>query len=268
MTSVAIGDLLNGIEQRASIGRPHNRVWGGSRLHADVVRKSMRWDQARELWYTFRRMVGYHFDRRKPGSHGGVLTPFEESVYRYLLLDGPRDPDTDRADPALSVIARAVRSSVTAVHNALTHLKELGIITWERCCTRDGAGRLCQEENQYEFRPQDKWLHKPPPKAPHPHRSTIGAPEPVPDPLDAAGDAISEGDRWAAITALENSRYANLTRDQVRLRLAQASALRSAATAAADPTRAAAMEALDAQTEASRQRVMAAWLARKSKPKT
>ena len=267
MSSVAVGDLFGPIIGRAARGTERQRVWGGSKLVADVPPKPVVYSAAAKLLHKFEAVLDVLFQRKVPGTHGGEITHLAEKVYRVLALYC-RDRNTDEISPSHSYIARKARSCTSAVARAIAYLKRLGFIAWERRCVRDRDGRLTQETNLYELRPPEKWLHKPRPNAPAPHPTTIGVPEPVLAPLDAAGDAIDRGDREEAIAHFETATHANLSRDARALARAQASALRTAAQAAADPVRRAAMEAMDAERAERVARETAEWLMGRRPTKT
>jgi hypothetical protein len=93
------------------------------------------------------------------------------------------------------------------VVDALARLRDLGLLTWQRRCeeTRDAEGRfrLRQRTNAYGLLPPSQWRGyrntDPPPSDP----ATLGAPEPIPDPIEAAVVEITRGHRMVAVTALE-----------------------------------------------------------------
>ena len=205
MSSVTVGDLFNSISDHAARIGAGAPVWGGSRLVEDVSPKPVSTKHAAWLMRQFERARALLFRVRQRGSHGGKITRFMEAVYRALLFYC-RDQRTGEVEPSYSYIADRMGASMSAVCSAVAALQTFGMVNWQRrCAPRDALGRLRQETNLYEFPPPDKWLYKPRPDAPAPHPATIGVPEPVLAPLEAAAEAAAAGDTRATIAHLETA---------------------------------------------------------------
>ena len=125
----------------------------------------------------------------------------------YALLFDFLNHKTGRLDPSLDAIAVKAGCCRRAVVDALARLRDLGLIVWQRRCeeTRDAEGRfrLRQRTNAYGLLPPSQWRgycdNDPPPPDP----ATLGIPERVPDAIEAAVAEITQGQRMAAVAALE-----------------------------------------------------------------
>ena len=159
--------------------------------------------EAARLWHAAR-----HWDRdtRQPGRHGGIIGRTALAALYALLFDF-LNHRTGRLDPSLDAIAAKAGCCRRAVVHALARLRDLGLLAWRRRCeeTRDAAGRfrLRQRTNAYGLLPPTQWQgfrdNDPPPPDP----ATLGAPEPLPDPIEAAVAELTQGARMAAVAALE-----------------------------------------------------------------
>ena len=110
-------------------------------------------------------------------------------------------------DPSLDAIARKAGICRRTVVNAIRRLKDLGLLTWQRRCEedRDEAGRfrLRQRTNAYGLLPTSQWRGYRDTDPPPPSPDTLGAPERVPDPIEAAVAELANGQRMASLAALE-----------------------------------------------------------------
>ena len=86
-------------------------------------------------------------------------------------------------------------------------VRDLGLIAWRRRCeeTRDAEGRfrLRQRTNAYAVLTPSQWIGYRDAEPPPPDPAMLGAPEPVPDPIEAAVAEIMQGQHKAAVAALE-----------------------------------------------------------------
>jgi hypothetical protein len=177
-------------------------VWRGSVAgpvrFAPVSRK-----QAARLWHAARR---WDRETRHPGRHGGIIGRTALAALYALLFDF-LNHQTGRLDPSLDAIAHKAGYCRRAVVDALARLRDLGLIAWRRRCeeTRDAEGRfrLRQKTNAYGLLPPSQWIGYRDNDPPPPDPATLGAPERVPDPIEAAVAEITGGQRKAAMAALE-----------------------------------------------------------------
>ena len=178
-------------------------VWRGSVI-APVRFAAMTRKTAAKLWHAARK---WDRETRQPGRHGGIIGRTALTVFYVLAFDF-QNFRTGRLDPSLDMIAAKAGCCRRAVVDALAHLRDLGLLHWQRRCeeTRDAEGRfrLRQRTNAYGLLPPSQWRgyrdNDPPPP---PDPATLGAPERVPDPIEAAVAEITSGQRKAAVAALE-----------------------------------------------------------------
>src|SRR3954452_15433220 len=159
--------------------------------------------QAAKLWHAARR---WDRDTYQPGRHGGVIGRVALDVYYALALDF-QNFRTGRLDPSLDAIARKAGCCRRTVVDALARLRDLGLLSWQRRCREDkdelGRFRLRQETNAYAVLPPSQWRGYRDTDPPPPSPDTLGAPERVPDPIEAAVAEITQGQRKASLAALE-----------------------------------------------------------------
>ncbi len=159
--------------------------------------------QAARLWHAARR---WDRDTRQPGRHGGIIGRTALAALYALLFDF-LNHKTGRLDPSLDMIAAKAGCCRRAVVNALARLRDLGLLMWRRRCeeTRDAKGRvrLRQRSNAYAVLPPSQWVGYRDDEPPPPDPATLGAPERVPDPIEAAVVELTQGQRKAALAALE-----------------------------------------------------------------
>jgi hypothetical protein len=160
--------------------------------------------QAAHLWHKAR---AWDRETHQSGRHGGIIGRVALDVYYCLALDF-QNFRTGRLDPSLDAIAAKACCCRRAVVDAIARLRNLGMISWQRRCeeTRDEAGRfrLRQRTNAYAVLPLSQWrgyrdLDRPPPPDP----ATLGAPEPIPEPIEAAVAELTYGQRKASLATLE-----------------------------------------------------------------
>jgi hypothetical protein len=178
-------------------------VWRGS-VAGPVRFAAMSRKQAAQLWHKARR---WDRDTRQPGRYGGIIGRTALAVLYALALDF-QNFRTGRLDPSLDAIAAKAGCCRRAVANALARLRDLGLLTWQRRCeeTRDAEGRfrLRQRTNAYGLLLSSQWKgYRELPAPPPPDPATLGAPERVPDPLEAAVAELTHGQRKASLAALE-----------------------------------------------------------------
>ena len=177
-------------------------VWRGSIAgpvrFAPVSRKA-----AAKLWHKARR---WDRETRQPGRHGGIIGRTALAALYALLFDF-LNYRTGRLDPSLDAIAAKAGCCRRAVVDALARLRDLGLLAWQRRCeeTRDAEGRfrLRQRTNAYGLLPPSQWRGYRDPEPPLPDPTTLGAPERVADPMEAAVAEIMQGPRKAVVAALE-----------------------------------------------------------------
>jgi hypothetical protein len=177
-------------------------VWRGSVAgpvrFAPVSRKT-----AARLWHAARR---WDRDTRQPGRHGGCIGRTALATLYTLLFDF-LNHRTGRLDPSLDTIAAKAGCCRRAVVDALARLRDLGLLAWQRRCeeTRDAEGRfrLRQRTNAYGLLPPSQWIGYRDNDPPPPDPATLGAPERVPDPIEAAVTEIMQGQHRAALATLE-----------------------------------------------------------------
>jgi hypothetical protein len=159
--------------------------------------------QAAQLWHKARR---WDRETRQPRRHGGIIGRTALATLYVLLFDF-LNCRTGRLDPSLDAIAVKAGCCRRAVVDALARLRDLGLLTWQRRCeeTRDAEGRfrLRQQTNAYGLLPPTQWHGYRDDEPPPPDPATLGAPEPVPEPIEAAVAELISGHRRAALAALE-----------------------------------------------------------------
>src|SRR4051812_28853673 len=171
--------------------------------------------QAAKLWHKARR---WDRETRQPGRHGGVIGRTALTTLYTLLFD-LLNHKTGRLDPSLDAIAAKAGCCRRAVVDALARLRDLGLLAWRRRCeeTRDAEGRfrLRQKTNAYGLLPPSQWIGYRDDTPPPPDPAMLGAPEPLPDPIEAAVAELTQGQRRATLAALEAD-----PRDRLALALA------------------------------------------------
>jgi hypothetical protein len=158
---------------------------------------------AARLWHAARR---WDRETRQPRRHGGIIGRTALAALYALLFDF-LNHQTGRLDPSLDAIAHKAGCCRRAVVDALARLRDLGLLVWQRRCeeTRDAEGRfrLRQKTNAYGVLPPSNWRGYRDNDPPSPDPATLGAPERVPDPIEAAVAELIQGQRKAAVAALE-----------------------------------------------------------------
>lgn len=177
-------------------------VWRGS-VAGPVRFAAMSRKEAANLRHAARH---WNCNTHRKGRHSGVIGRTALDVYEALALDF-QNFRTGRLDPSLDAIAYKAGCCRRSVRNALARLRDLGMITWQRRCEeyRDESGRfrLRQRTNAYRLLPPSQWRgYREPPAPPPPSPDTLGAPERVPDPIEAAVAELTRGQRKAALAAL------------------------------------------------------------------
>jgi hypothetical protein len=175
-------------------------AWRGS-VAGPVVPMSRK--QAAQLWHAARR---WDRETHQSGRHGGIIGRTALNVLYVLAFDF-LNYTTGRLDPGHDAIAAKVGCCPRTVGTALAKLRTLGMLGWLRRCEeeRDAEGRfrLRQRTNAYALLPPSQWRgyrdNAPPPPSP----DTLGAPERIPDPIEAAVAELTWGQRKAAMAALE-----------------------------------------------------------------
>jgi hypothetical protein len=177
-------------------------VWRGSvagyARFVPMTRKA-----AAQLWHAARR---WDRETHQPGQHGGIIGRVALDVFYVLALDF-QNFRTGRLDPSLDAIAAKACCCRRSVVTALARLRDLGMLSWLRRCEeeRDEAGRfrLRQRTNAYAVLPPSQWKSycNNDPLLPDP--TTLGAPERVSDPIEAAVSELIHGQRKASLAALE-----------------------------------------------------------------
>jgi hypothetical protein len=139
-------------------------------------------------------------------AHGGVIGRTALAALYALLFDF-LNHRTGRLDPSLDAIAAKAGCCRRAVVDALARLRNLGLLAWQRRCeeTRDAEGRfrLRQRTNAYAVLAPSNWRGYRDNDPPAPDPATLGSPDPVPEPIEAAAAEIMQGQRKAAVAALE-----------------------------------------------------------------
>jgi hypothetical protein len=153
---------------------------------------------AAKLWHAARK---WNRETRQPGRHGGIVGRTALATLYVLLFDF-LNHRTGRLDPSLDAIACKAGCCRRAVVNAIRKLRELGLLAWRRRCEEDrddkGRVRLRQRTNAYAVLPPSQWAGYREPEPPPPSDpATLGAPERVPDPIEAAVAEITHGQRKA-----------------------------------------------------------------------
>ena len=185
---------------------PHSRapwpVWRDS-VAGEVRFVAMSRKAAARLWHAARR---WDRDTHEPGRHGGVIGRTALAALYTLLFDY-LNHRTGRLDPSLEAIARKAGCCRRAVVNAIRRLRGLGLLNWQRRCEEDrdetGRFRLRQRTNAYAVLPPSQWTGYRDADPPPPDPATLGAPERVPDLIEAAVAALTGGEQRAALAALE-----------------------------------------------------------------
>jgi hypothetical protein len=150
------------------------------------------------------------FDRKtsKPGCHGGAVGPTALKVLETLIFDF-LNYASGRLDPSYDAIARKANVCRRAVATALTRLKELGLLHWQRRSEpswQNGGFVLVQVTNAYAVLPCSQWRgYKEPLDAPAPMPGTWGDHPPLPSVLaQAAAERKAGGDMRTAIGILDS----------------------------------------------------------------
>src|SRR4051812_38672970 len=158
---------------------------------------------AARLWHKARR---WDRETHQPGRHGGIIGRVALDVFYVLAFDF-LNYASGRLDPSLDRIAEKACCCRRAVVDALARLRDLGLLTWQRRCeeTRDAEGRfrLRQKTNAYGLLPATQWRGYRDNEPPPPDPATLGAPDRVLDPIEAAVAEITHGQRMASLAALE-----------------------------------------------------------------
>src|SRR4051794_36719889 len=177
-------------------------VWGGS-VAGPVRFAALSRKEAAKLWHKARR---WDRETRQPDRHGGIIGRTALAVLYTLAFDF-LNYRTGRCDPSLDMIAHKAGCCRRAVVDALVRLRDLGLLVWQRRCeeTRDAKGRfrLRQRTNAYGLLPPSQWQSYRDNDPPPPDPATLGTPERVPDPIEAAVAEITSGQRKTAVAALE-----------------------------------------------------------------
>jgi len=177
-------------------------VWRGS-VAGPVRFTPMSRKEAAKLWHAARK---WERETRQPGRHGGIIGRIGLQSYHALGFEF-QNFRTGRIDPSLDALARKAICCRRALCTALARLRDLGMITWTRRCEESrnehGRFRLRQRTNAYVLLPPSQWKGYRKNSPPMPTPDTLGAPERVPDPIEAAVAEIAHGQRMAAISALE-----------------------------------------------------------------
>ena len=177
--------------------------YGATASPARCDSRRCRRKQAAKLWHKARR---WDRDTRQPGRHGGVIGRTALGTLYVLLFDF-LNHRTGRLDPSLDAIARKAGCCRRAVVDALARLRDLGLLHWQRRCeeTRDAEGRfrLRQRTNAYGLLPPSQWRGYRDTDPPPPDPATLGAPERDSRPDRGRGRRDHQGQRKAAVAALE-----------------------------------------------------------------
>ena len=120
------------------------------------------------------------FDRqtRAKGKHGGALGHTALQVLHTLLFDF-LNYTSGQLDPSYAAIARKANVCQRTVANALSKLRDCGVLNWIRRCAEsrreDGRFVLEQETNAYAVLPHTQWRgYRPPTEPPAPMPGTWG----------------------------------------------------------------------------------------------
>ena len=114
---------------------------------------------------------------------------------------------TGRLDPSHDAIAARPAAARAQCVNALARLRDLGMLSWQRRCRRgQRRGRPLpaqQETNAYVVAPPANGAATATTTPPPPTPRTLGVPERVPDPIEAAVAELTHGQHKASLAALE-----------------------------------------------------------------
>ncbi len=178
-------------------------VWSDSTTK-EIKFQPMPKKAAVKLWHRARA-----FDRQtwQKGKHGGVVGHSALQVLHALIFDF-MNFRSGRLDPSYAAIAKAANVCERTVNNAITRLKELGILNWVRRCAesmRGGRFVLEQETNAYAVLPSSQWRgYSEPPEAPPPAPGTWGDHPPLPSLLaQAMAERQAGGTMQGAIGILD-----------------------------------------------------------------
>lgn len=190
-----------GPRPETAIERAPWRCWRGSgrmpvRWRPLAKTDALRWFEQAERWPARQAL---------PGRGRAALAVLRALLFRFLSWK------TGRLDPSYEAIAHAAGYCRSAVAVALTQLRDLGILAWERRCRattgQDGRFALEQESNAYVINAPAEWSGiEPAPGQPPLDRIDLGlAPPPAGGGHDMAVAAIKERAGMAAILeALES----------------------------------------------------------------
>jgi hypothetical protein len=176
-------------------------VWSDSTTK-EIDFQPMPKKAATRLWHRAR-----DFDRqtRAKGKHGGALGHAALQVLHALIFDF-LNYATGRLDPSYAAIARKANVCQRTVANAISRLRELGILHWVRRCAerwQDGRFVLEQQTNAYAVLPATQWRgYRPPLEAPPPHSDSWGATPALPDLLTQAAEEVRHGGTLSSLAGI------------------------------------------------------------------
>jgi hypothetical protein len=136
----------------------------------------------RDWWVALHRFDKQH--RRRRGPEGLIGRSGKAVIKALFKLQGADGSIT----PSRRAIARAAELAIRTTQNALNHLRDLGIVSWQRRCKPGTVTPWVQDTSAYRIRPPSAWIgFKAPPAMPTPE---YGRPASM-DPFD----------QWAALRA-------------------------------------------------------------------
>jgi hypothetical protein len=114
--------------------------------------------------------------------------------------------------PSKAAIAAEAKLSIRTTHDVLSHLRDIGVIGWQRRCKPGNAFPWVQDTSAYFFRPPSEWrgyrpdaTAEPPPPPPPPEM--WGACPPLPGAIDQWSELRKQGATAAArIAALQSDK--------------------------------------------------------------
>ena len=168
-------------------------VWSGSTTK-EIRFQPMPKKAAVKLFHRAR-----DFDRqtRQKGKHGGALGHTALQVLHALLFDF-LNYASGQLDPSYAAIARKANVCQRTVANALSKLRDCGVLNWIRRCAEsrreDGRFVLEQETNAYAVLPPTQWRgYRPPAEPPAPMPGTWGDHPALPSVMAQAVAERKEG---------------------------------------------------------------------------
>lgn len=171
-------------------------VWPCRKGAVDKSRARYEAVSKKNLWRWYNKLKRWKRIKDLPGAGRVCLL-----VYQALM--DVINESSGRLDPGYLKIAAGAHCSRSSVGTVLKVLRQLGVLTWDQCCTRgpgkNGKFTIKQDTNAYRFLPPDQWkgyVDTTPPPPPLPYPDTCGAPAAVATAAQLFIEAGETGGTW------------------------------------------------------------------------